>query len=73
MTIDIISMTIEIVEYCVVNSRTLRYWKYIQYIIKEMLRQPGTNGQKPPTEAGFAGPTSGTTGCGKTEMKMERP
>jgi hypothetical protein len=38
---------------------------------KEMVRPPGTNGQKPPTEAGLPVPTSGTAGYGKTETKME--
>jgi hypothetical protein len=37
------------------------------------IRPAGTNGQKPPTEVGFAVPTSGTARYGKTGMKMERP
>jgi hypothetical protein len=37
-----------------------------------MVRLPGTNEQKPPTEAGFPVPASGTAGCGKTKTKMER-
>jgi hypothetical protein len=39
----------------------------------EMVRPPGTSGQKLPTEAGFPVPTSGTAGYGKSETKMERP
>jgi hypothetical protein len=39
----------------------------------EMVRPPGTSGQKLPTEAGFPVPTSGTARYGKTKMKMERP
>jgi hypothetical protein len=38
-----------------------------------MVRSPERNGQKPPTEAGFPVPTSGTAGYGKTELKTERP
>jgi hypothetical protein len=38
-----------------------------------MVRPAGTNGKKPPTEAGFPVPTSGTAGYGKTKMKIERP
>jgi hypothetical protein len=38
-----------------------------------MVGPPGTNGQKPPTEAGFPVPTSGTARYGKTKTKMERP
>jgi hypothetical protein len=42
-------------------------------VSKEMVRPPGTNGQKPPTEAGFPVPASRTEGYGKTETKVERP
>jgi hypothetical protein len=38
-----------------------------------MIRPPGMNGQKPPTEAGFPVPTSEIVGYGKTETKMETP
>jgi hypothetical protein len=38
-----------------------------------MVRPPGTNVQKPPTEAGFPVPTLGTAGYEKTKRKMERP
>jgi hypothetical protein len=38
-----------------------------------MVRPPVTNGQKPPTEAGFPVPTLETAGYGKTKTKMERP
>jgi hypothetical protein len=41
-------------------------------ISKEMVRPPGTNRKKPPTEAGFPVPTSGTEGYGKTETEVER-
>jgi hypothetical protein len=37
-----------------------------------MVTRPGTNGQKPPAEAGFPVKTSGTVGYGKTKRKMER-
>jgi hypothetical protein len=40
---------------------------------KEMVRPPGTNGKKPPTEAGFTVPILGTAVYGKTKTKMERP
>jgi hypothetical protein len=42
-------------------------------ISNEMIRTPGTNGQKPPTEAGFPVPTLGTAGYGKTKTKMKSP
>jgi hypothetical protein len=45
----------------------------IKFYFKKMVRPPGTNGQKPPTEAGFPVPTSGTAGYGKTKTKMEIP
>jgi hypothetical protein len=41
-------------------------------LLKEMVRPPGTNGQKPPIQASFPVPTSGTAGYGNTEKKMER-
>jgi hypothetical protein len=31
-------------------------------VLKEIVRTPGTNGQKPPTEAGFPVPTSEMAG-----------
>jgi hypothetical protein len=43
------------------------------YTLKHLVRPPGTNGQKPPTEAGFPVLTSGTAGYGKTKTKMKRP
>jgi hypothetical protein len=42
-------------------------------ISKQMVRPPGMNGQKPPTDAGFPIPTSGTPGYGKTKMKRRTP
>jgi hypothetical protein len=40
---------------------------------KEMVRSPEREGHKPPTEAGFPVPPSGTAEYGKTKAKMERP
>jgi hypothetical protein len=45
----------------------------VEDIPKEMVRPPGTNGQKPPTEAGFPVSTLGMAGYRETEKKMERP
>jgi hypothetical protein len=41
-------------------------------VSKEMVRPPGTNGQKPSTEAGFPVPMLVTAGYGNTETKMVR-
>jgi hypothetical protein len=38
-------------------------------VLKEMVRPPGTNGYKPPTEAGFPSPTSGTAGMGRPRRR----
>jgi hypothetical protein len=38
-----------------------------------MVRPPGTNGLKLPTEASYLVSTSGTAGYGKAETKMDRP
>jgi hypothetical protein len=41
-------------------------------VSKEMVRPPGTNKQKQPTEAGFPVPTSETVEYGKIKTKIER-
>jgi hypothetical protein len=44
-----------------------------KFVSKEMVRPPGTNGQKPPPEDGFPVPTSRAAGYRKTKTKIARP